>query len=201
MPSPIVERHKDTGSPVPNRNSERERQATFFSIAVACLAIATALLSPRDVNAALISFTLEPANPSAQPGDAILFTGAITNLTGGLLESTDLSFSFAGFDPTVFTITQLLGMDPFQLPDLSVSPEVDLFSIAVAADAAPGLYWIDVLLLDSNNNVSDPVLVQFQVVPIGNPAFLLLSALVPLFLRYRKRSGASESAESYSHSN
>jgi len=143
------------------------------------------------VAAPILTMAVTKPFASAAGGDTLTFTGVITNRTGLSLEATDLFLSFSGFDVDVITPTQVLGITPFTLPNNTFSPDVELFTIDVAPDAAVASYGFQVLMQDLYGNFSEVTDINIDVtgaVPVPEPPIVVLFifALSALVTRRRR---------------
>ena len=132
--------------------------------------------------------TLTIANPDriGVPGGSEIFSGTITNNTGGSLNASDLFLNFASYDFGNVTLAQLLGAPDFPIADGTTSSFTDLFSFDLAATAPiPATFYADVVVEDPNNNLSDTVTVSVRTVP--EPGTYGLAGLA-LFAAYLARS-------------
>ena len=135
---------------------------------------ATALPAPLTLN------VLDPDRVSA-PGAIEMFSGTVTNGTGADLLASELFFNFFNiFDPGVLSLTQLLGIPDFAIPNGATTGAIDLFEAALGSNAqAGGFYFADVNLESVNADVSDVVTVTFRI-PEPSTAALLLPLLLGL---------------------
>lgn len=144
-------------------------QQVFRVIAASLVLVLVNLVSFNAQSAPLLTLELTDTTLSGAGGDSLVFTGVITNRTGVSLDSTDLFFSFSGYDPDLLVPAQLLGFTPFTLPHLTFSAEVDLFSIDIAAAALPGSYDLQLLLQDVNGNLADVAAITVNITGNGPP--------------------------------
>ena len=141
--------------------------------------------------APILTMTVTKPFASAVGGEALTFTGVITNRTGLPLEATDLFLSFSGFDFDVITPNQVLGEAAFTLPNNTFSADVELFTIDVALDAAAAVYGFQVLMQDLYGNFSDVTEINIDVtgvVAVPEPPIigLISFALFALVIRRRR---------------
>jgi hypothetical protein len=147
--------------------------------------LACLVVFPFSSRADSLDLALTSSVASGQPGGTVVFSGVITNTTGIDLSSTDLFLNFAGFDPTNLDVNQILGSTIFSLPNFTFSPNVDLFSVAIAAGAPAGIYTFQAQLEDINNDVSKVETVSVDVLrsnAVSEPSsgLLLICGLVAL---------------------
>ncbi|WP_343732277.1 hypothetical protein [Duganella sp.] len=168
----------------------------FTHRAAARVLAALLLLVLAHVAHALPLLTLTPNQSivSASAGDSIHIAGSIINRTNAALDATELFLNFANFDPTVLTPLQELGQVPFSLPSFSFRDHVALFTVDVAAGAAPGPQPLDVTLQDVNGNYAYLITILFridEVVAVPEPATLsiMLAGLMPLLRRRHPHGG------------
>ena len=112
--------------------------------------------------------TLTIANPDrvGRPGTTEVFSGTISNNTGGSLNASDLFLDFGGYDAADVTLAQLLGAPDFMIADGATSSFTDLFQFDLSAAAAvPATFFADVVVQDSNNDFSDVATVSVRTVP------------------------------------
>jgi hypothetical protein len=130
------------------------------------------------------TITLNVINPSqvVGPTSTETYQGTITNLTGADLLASDFFFDFAGYDPVLVNLTQLLGTPDFPIPNGTTSAAVDLFTFALGPDAPPGVYLADVVLQDSQGDVSNVVTLSETVVPEPGTWVFIGSGLLALLL-------------------
>lgn len=161
---------------------------------LARLVIAAAGLLPFGISAAPL-LTLDVTNPTraASAGDSLLFSGVITNRTGVALQSTDLFLSFVGYDPDVLLPDQVLGSVLFNLPNLTFSSSVGLFSLGINALASTGTYGFQVQLQDVAGNLSDVTSITVNVRGLGTGvpepsslALVMVAGFAAAGLRHRK---------------
>lgn len=138
-----------------------------------------------------ITLLVNPSSLSGSPGTTVIFTGQITNQTGAPLSGSDLFFNFNGFDPSVLTITQVVGDPEFVLPNNTISPVITLFTVTLGANASPGTYAFEAFLQDINNIFSNAVNVQVSVdaaaIPEPSTLFLLTTGLTGFGTAFLKR--------------
>jgi hypothetical protein len=140
----------------PSRAVAGALAAVFAAVLVTCTQIQPAA-------AQFIDLSIAPSSLPGAPGGTVDFTGTIANHTGVSLNATDLGFNFSGYDSSVVTPNQVLGIPDFALPNTATSAVVDLFSVTIAPTAPPGTYPLDASLLDINNNTSNDVIVDVTV--------------------------------------
>jgi|GEM_PF-2230665 len=125
------------------------------------MVFATVVCTARVAEAGPLTVTITPTSLTSLPGGTVTFAGTITNNTGIDLNATDLFLNFSGFDPSVVTTNQLLGLSDFVLANGSTSAVTDLFSIALTQAAVLGMsYPAEVFIQDVNNNLSNNVTVN-----------------------------------------
>ncbi len=154
------------------------------------LILAVALpLFPVLSNADTLDFSVATPNRIARPGSVVTFGGDITNNVGSPLGATDLFLSFSGYDATNVTVSQLLGLTAFSIPDGSTSSFVDLFTFSLSAGTPPGTYAAGVILQAATGDISAPQTVSVTV-PTPEPGsitLLLAGASILGFMLRRKR--------------
>jgi hypothetical protein len=123
---------------------------------------------------AQISFTVVDPDRISVPGRTDTFLGTITNNTDDTLSSQELFFNFSGFDPAHLSVSQLLGNVNFTIAKGQTSAVAVLFRTDLDPNAKPGLYSMDMLLQDQDNDLSDPLSVSLRIVPEPS-AYALLS--------------------------
>jgi hypothetical protein len=164
----------------------KRNHKSHWGCALFALVLFTAILAVPAQSQTALTLELTTSSASLSPGGTIVFTGVITNTTGSDLQSTDLFLNFSGFDPNALTLNQILGSTAFDLPNFTFSPTVDLFSVAIAGNAPPGIYSFTVQLEDVNNDLSNSETVNVNVNTSTTPepgTFLLFGCgLVPIFL-------------------
>ena len=142
-------------------------------------------------NAEPITLLVNPGSLSGSPGTTLVFTGQITNQTGAPLNGSDLFFNFNGFDPAVLTITQLVGDPDFVLPNNTISPVINLFTVTIVANVSPGTHAFEAFLQDINNTFSNAVTIQVSVdaaaIPELSTLFLLTTGLTGFGTAFLKR--------------
>ena len=144
---------------------------------------------PALSNADTLDFSVTNPNRIALPGSVVTFGGDITNNVGAALGATDLFLSFSGYDATNVTVSQLLGLTAFSIPDGSTSPFVDLFTFTLSSSTPPGTYAAGVILQAATGDISAPQSVSVTV-PTPEPgslALLLAATSVLALVRVRKR--------------
>jgi hypothetical protein len=154
-----------------DRRYEAAACLRYLLIAVFSLAV---LAWPWADALAQISFTVLNPDRISAAGASDTFLGTITNNTDDALSSQELFFNFSGFDPAHLSVSQLLGNVNFTIDKGQTSGVVALFRTDLAADAKPGLYPMDMLLQDQDNDLSDPLSVTLRIVPEPT-AYALLS--------------------------
>lgn len=157
-------------SPNDRRNDVAARLHGLL-IAVFCLAV---VAWPWADALAQISFTVVDPDRISAAGRTDTFLGTITNNTDDALSSQELFFNFSGFDPVHLSVSQLLGNVDFTIDKGQTSAVVALFRTDLSPTAKPGLYSMDMLLQDQDNDLSDPLSVTLRIVP-EPAAYALLS--------------------------
>ena len=154
-------------------------------------ALAAALFMTALCSSVAAPLTLDVIAPHrVGPPGSYEFSGTITNNTGTALLATDLFFDFANFDPSVASLSQVLGVPDFLIPDGTTSSEVPLFDLIIDGNAGPGKYVADAVLQDANGNQSDSVQVSVTVgsaVPEPPVALLLLAGGIATCTRRRTK--------------
>jgi len=114
-----------------------------------------------------ISFSLTATTLSTTSGGDVVFTGTVTNDTGGDLNATDFFFNFMGYDSTSVTPNQDLGFASdsasLDIPNTTTSPVVALFDIALGTVSPGSTFPVQVDLEDVNNDLSSIVTVDVTV--------------------------------------
>ncbi len=162
-------------------------QSALFFLSLALLAFG------GPARAAPLTLSIDDPVQFAAPGDSLSFHGTVTNNTGGPLDAfNDLFLNFGGFDASVLSFTQVLGVPDFTLPDGSTSAHVELF-VAQVDPSAPAQalpYQADVTVSDTAGDISDPVTISITVPEPGSLP-LLLTALGLLVVGFRPKGGRS----------
>jgi hypothetical protein len=171
-----------------------------FLITAGLTALLCVLLSPaaRADGTGLGDVTITLPTISGSAGDTIVVLGSLTNSSSNTLDFTD-DFPTVS-NPTVLTgfgdafFNSLLSIGPGSINGNSTLAGVDLFTIFIASDAAPGLYVQNTYVLEGGPDTScsglivDPSLCSVQlgsvnftvnvqgIVPASEPGTFLLLA-------------------------
>src|SRR5215831_9865376 len=92
----------------------------------ALLFVFAAGVSNLPLRAEGIDLTIINPNRFGSAGFNAVFQGTITNTSGLGLNSTDLFLNFSGYDSVNVTLTQVLGLTNFLIPNGTTSGIVDL---------------------------------------------------------------------------
>ncbi len=155
-----------------DRRYEDDARLRSWLIAIFFLA---GIAAPWLDASAQISFTVLNPDRISVAGGTDTFLGTITNNTDDALSSQELFFNFSGFDPAHLSVSQLLGNVNFTIDKGQTSAVVALFRTDLSSNAKPGLYSMDMLLQDQDNDLSDPLSVTLRIVP--EPAALALLSI------------------------
>lgn len=173
--------------------------ATLSQWAVQTLAlgaIGTVLLGAASTTKAdPISFHLTSIQITTTSGSTVTFDGTVTNDSGGSLKASDFFFNFFGFDPVSVSPIQDLGVaSNFLIPNGATSGVVALFDVMLGAVPAGSSFPLDVVLQDTNSDLSTQqgvtVSVSGSVTQTAEPATLLLlttGLLVPFAVRRKPK--------------
>jgi hypothetical protein len=171
-----------------------------FLITAGLTALLCVLLSPaaRADGTGLGDVTITLPTISGSAGDAIVVLGSLTNSSSNTLDFTDdfptvsNPTALTGFGDVFFN--SLLSIGPGSINGNSTLTGVDLFTIFIASDAAPGLYVANTYVLEGGPDAScggivvDPTVCSVQLgnvsftvnvqgaVPTSEPGTLLLVA-------------------------
>jgi hypothetical protein len=141
-------------------------------------------------SAAPWTLSIQDPDRIGAPGATLDFWGTITNASGVDFNASDLFLNFAGFDPSVVTLTQVLGAPDLSIPAGTTSGPIDLFQFTLdAAAPGPATYFSDVTLEDPNNNVSDVVTVSVRVPEPSTWTMVAAALLAGWVARRRPGSG------------
>ena len=165
--------------------STRRTCSPFMKLSVLVFLAMTFSASPLRADG--ISFTVTSTTLSTTSGGDVVFTGTVTNDTGGDLNASDFFFNFMGYNSAAVTPNQDLGFASdsasLDIPNTMTSPVVALFDVALGAVSAGSTFPIQVQLEDTNNDLSSIVTVDVIVpsgtggggtTPTPEPASLLL---------------------------
>jgi hypothetical protein len=123
-----------------------------------------------------------------QPGETWRVTGTVTNVSGADLFSTDLFLTFSGYPNGTLAPLQTLGSPDFLIPDRSISPTVELFSLGVLPGALSGSrYSFDVFAVSLQGDFSNVSTFVVAVVPEPSEMALMVTGLLALALRHIRR--------------
>ena len=154
----------------------------------ATLALLGLVLSLSFTPARALLFNIDSPDRVVVAASTSLFSGTVTNDTGLDVSATDLFFNFSGFEPSIVSLAQLLGVTDFLIPTGTITPVTDLFDATIALAAVPGTtYFADVQLQDVNGNVSASETVSLKVVPTPASLALLGAGLVAIVVTRRRR--------------
>lgn len=163
-----------TSSVLDNKNLEDDNRAHISSLRGStmltgreCSLSQFSLIIIGTVLASIVFFFLVPTrcaadgldvsvvNPSqvGAPSQTLLFSGTVTNNTGGDLSATDLFLNFFGFNPDL-TVNQLLGTPDFPISNGTITSIVDLFSVSLGPGTGVGSFPVDFVLQDINGDLS-----------------------------------------------
>lgn len=163
-------------------------RTNFLTRVVRRWLVGIALLAGAAASAQPLTVTILQPDQVGPAGATYSFEGMVGNATGHALLTTDLFFNFAGFDPAFLTPHQVLGNVASSIANGATSASLGLFTLDLAAGAAPGSrFSADVLLQDDAGSLSEPLAVSVAVVPEPATAALLAVGLVPLLGRLYRR--------------
>jgi hypothetical protein len=150
--------------------------------ALACLVVLIALLVP----ARALVLSIDQVDRTSFPGATEAFTGTITNDTGMDLTAQDLFLNFSGFDATVLSFDQLLGVPNFAIPDGTTTADLTLFDahVSLAATILGSPYLADVQLQDTLADLSNVETISISIVPEPGSVWLLIGSLAALTITW-----------------
>ncbi len=113
------------------------------------------LANAPELRAGTISFNLRSASVIAGGDGTAVFEGTVTNNSGQTLNASDFFFNFFGFDASIVTPTQDLGLtsDP-HIPNGTTSSLLDLFRVLLNGASAGSIYTVNAQLEDVNSDLS-----------------------------------------------
>lgn len=147
--------------------------------------------------ASAVELRLTPSTDSVTiaPGETVLIDGAVTNLTGLGLLTTEIFLNFSGFPADTLEITQLLGSPEVLIPNRTASASLDLFSISLLSGASAGsTYSFEWFAVDINGVFSDvmPMSVTVAgVVPEPTSLVLMVIGLLATVFLVKLRGSSS----------
>lgn len=150
-------------NPVDRKCVDRGKRSRSAGVQAAVLGL---LFCFSVAGAAPLTLTITNPDRIGLPGTSEVFSGAITNNTGGSLNASDLFLDFGGYDVGFVMLIQLLGAPDFVIADGATSSFNDLFRFDLSAAAqVPATFFADVVVQDVNNNFSDVTTVSVSTVP------------------------------------
>jgi hypothetical protein len=149
------------------------------------------MVSAAVTRADVISFEPVATTFSASSGETVTVDGTVTNNSGQDLHASDFFFNFFGFDPSVITPVQDLGISTdFLIPNGTTSGQVSLFDLELGAALPGSSFPISVQLENSLSDLSrvETFTVSLTATAVPEPGFRPLAAIgVAALLLIRSR--------------